>query len=438
VEEFIKFFVEIGKLKTIQRRGWLLRGIKNPESVADHAFRVLLLAWIFGKERNINVKRLLKLALVHSLSAVYIDYISPYDKLLEIKGRREIIKKYPALALRAPIDQKGKIAKQRLEEEKKAIKKLTKDLPEPINHEINYLWLDFQERGSREAKFLRALDKIENLIQAYEYKDEVKEDILTPFLVQINEVTYDPRLLKFVKNLEIYIRKGKEAVKNKTDKNLIEFILEVGKLKKIKRIGWIYGGAKEAETESIAAHTFRLALMSCCLVGRRHFSLERLIKMSLVHDFVIIYTGDTTPFDDLISGNLKKDKPILEKWPTRRKEDKERLTIERRYKEKKALDKLLKDLPKSFQDEVLSLWFEYEEGFSKEGRFVSQVDRIEKLLQAIDYNARGIYKPKIDPYWTQLKILLDDPSLINFVEQIDQWFFNKKAHKSVDKPPSDR
>src|SRR4030042_15344 len=266
MEEFIKFFVEVGRLKTIQRRGWLLRGINNPESVADHAFRVLILAWVFGKERNLNIKRLLKLALVHSLSAVYIDYISPYDKLLELKNRKEIIKRYPALALRAPIDQKGKIAKQRLEEEKKAMEKLTRNLPEPINHEINYLWLEFQQRSSREAKFLRALDKIENLIQAYEYKDNVKEDILTPFLVQIKEFTYDKQLLRFIESLLKYISGGRKAVKNKKDINTIEFLLEVGKLKEIKRVGWIYGGAREEETESIAAHTFRLAFMACCLV----------------------------------------------------------------------------------------------------------------------------------------------------------------------------
>src|SRR4030066_2259365 len=121
MEEYIQFFIKIGRLKSTPRPGWVLRGVKNPESIADHAFRVLMLAWICGSRSKLNIKRLLKLALVHSISAVYIDYISPYDKLLELKNRKEIIKRYPALALRAPIDQKGKIAKQRLEEEKKAM-----------------------------------------------------------------------------------------------------------------------------------------------------------------------------------------------------------------------------------------------------------------------------------------------------------------------------
>ena len=87
------------------------------------------------------------------------------------------------------------------------------------------------------------------------------------------------------------------------------------------------------------------------------------------------------------------------------------------------------------RDEILSLWFEYEEGFSKEGRFVRQVDRIEKLLQAIEYKVKGVYKPNIDPYWVQLKVLLDEPVLVEFVEEIDKWFYgkNKSDPKLVDK-----
>lgn len=435
MDEYIDFFIKVGRLKSTPRPGWVLRGVKNPETVAEHTFRVLMLAWIFGKENNLKIKRLLKLALVHSLSASYIDYISPYDKLLETKSKKELLKKYPALKLRAPIDQKGKIFRTRFKEEKKVIEKLTKTLPEPVRHEIRYLWLDFQQRTSKEARFLKVVDKLENLIQALEYRRQIGKELLAPFLSQVNEVTDNTQILNFARSAQEYFLGGEVRVRNRRNVPFIKFIHEIGKLKVIKRRGWIYGGAKEEETESVASHTFRHALMCWLLVGKRRFDLEKLLKMILIHDLEVVYAGDITPFDDLVTGDLKKDKLILEKWPSRSKKEKERITISRRFKERKAFNELLKDLPVKFKDEVMSLWFEYEEGFSKEGRFVRQVDRIEKLLQAIEYKVKDIYKPELTPYWTQLKILLDDPVLISFVNEIDGSFYGKRraASKFVDK-----
>lgn len=432
MEPIIKFFLEVGKLKTTKRRGWVLREVKDPETVADHAFRLLVLVWVLGRGTKLNLKRLMKLATVHSLSAIYIDYISPYDKLLSTKSKKELLHKYPALELRAPITQKGKIVKQRFVEEKRVMNKILKELPDGTKNEIYSLWMDFQENTSKEAKFVKVLDRIENLLQALEYKDELKKELLDPFLYQVSEITDNRSILNFAKSIEEYFLKGRfKKAKNRKNAHLIEFLSSVGKLKFIKRKGWVYGGVKEKDTESIAGHSFRLVLMSWILTGRRRFDIEKILKMVLIHDIVIVYTGDVTPFDNLVSGDLKKDKPILEIWPTHSEKEKRRLTIERRHKEKEALDNLIKNLPIDLQDEISSLWFEYEEGFSKEGRLVRQVDRIEKLLQAIVYKAQGDYRPNINPYWVQLKTLLDDPVLIDFVEQIDKWYYGSKRAPRV-------
>src|SRR3989304_6641510 len=265
MEPFIKFFIEVGKLKTVRRPGWVLRGIKNPETVADHAFRVLILAWVFGRETHLNIKRLLKLALVHSLSAAYIDYISPYGKLLEYKNKKDLLQKYPALILRASVTKKGKIAARRFAEEKKAVDNLTRDLPETTRHEIRYLWLDFQNKTSKEAKFLKVLDRIENLIQALEYKDQLSQELVSPFLSQINEITDNKQILNLAKSIEEYFLRGFAKVRNRKNGRLVDFLCKIGKLKGIKRIGWMYGGAAEKDTESIAGHTFRLSLMAWVL-----------------------------------------------------------------------------------------------------------------------------------------------------------------------------
>ncbi|OGY23725.1 MAG: hypothetical protein A2126_01415 [Candidatus Woykebacteria bacterium GWB1_45_5] len=424
MEEFIRFFIEVGKLKSTKRPGWVLRGIKNPETVADHAFRVLILAWVFGKETNLNHRRLLKLALVHSLSAVYINYISPYDKLLETKSKKELLKKYPALVLRAPIGDKWKIARQRFEEEQRAIRKLTQDLPEPVRHEIDYLWLDFQQRTSKEAKFLKALDRLENLIQALEYKDQIKDDLLAPFLSQIGQITDNKRILGFAQALCQYFTKGEKSVKSRKDRNLIKFILEVGKLKTVWRKGWLIRGVKNPE--SIASHSFRTAFMSWMLLGRRRVNFEAIIVMSMVHDLSTAVIGDFTPYDKVLEASRDK-KRLFETLPwlgSRR--GKSVLTMERLQIEAKGLDKTISFLPQQLRQKLKYLWLEYKTGTSREARLTRQIDRVEDLIQAMEYY-EGDKSIPVKAFWLELKELVDDSLLAEFVDQLDYYFLQQSG-----------
>jgi len=48
LKESIGFILQAGILKNLPRTGWLLRGIKNPESVADHSYRTALLSMLLG------------------------------------------------------------------------------------------------------------------------------------------------------------------------------------------------------------------------------------------------------------------------------------------------------------------------------------------------------------------------------------------------------
>jgi len=43
MEELINFFIEVGKLKRMPRRGWVINQIKNPESIAEHIFRAAVM-----------------------------------------------------------------------------------------------------------------------------------------------------------------------------------------------------------------------------------------------------------------------------------------------------------------------------------------------------------------------------------------------------------
>ena len=426
MEELIKFFIEVGKLKEIKRRGWLIRGIKSPETVADHSFRVLILAFIFGLGTKMNIKRLLRIALFHSSSAVYIDYISPYDKVFEAKTKKEALKKYPALLFRAPYAKKEKILKQRYEEEEKAIKELTQKLEDPIKSEIIYLWQDFQHRTSREAKFIYILDKLENLIQALEYKDQLDKELIKPFLLQIREITNDKNILSLVDSLDAHFTKGEDKIKSRKDKNLIRFILQVGKLKVTPRRGWVLRGVKNPE--SIASHCFRMALMGCVFSGRKRLDRTVVLEMALFHDLFASVIGDVTPYDRIAS--LVKDKSkLFETLPWMGvSESKKVIVLKNLEKEVGALDKVISGLPHNLKHEIKYLWLEYKTGGSKEARFARQVDRIEGVIQAMEYYQRNKTTP-VKAFWLELKELIDDPLLSNFVEHLDFYFLQGNKRK---------
>lgn len=38
-ENIVKFLIEVGKLKRLKRKGWVIHGVKEAESVAEHSFR---------------------------------------------------------------------------------------------------------------------------------------------------------------------------------------------------------------------------------------------------------------------------------------------------------------------------------------------------------------------------------------------------------------
>lgn len=88
---------------------------------------------------------------------------------------------------------------------------------------------------------------------------------------------------------------------------------------------------------------------------------DKCIKMAIVHDIAEAIVGDITPSDGI---------PKLEK--SRR--------------EKEALDQMCKLLgggPRA--EEIHELWMEYEENSTNEAKVVKDFDKIEMILQALEY-----------------------------------------------------
>ena len=55
-------------LKDLERAGWVLRGVKLPESVADHTFGTALLCLLYADEAGVDLERSVTIALVHDLA----------------------------------------------------------------------------------------------------------------------------------------------------------------------------------------------------------------------------------------------------------------------------------------------------------------------------------------------------------------------------------
>ena len=51
-------------------------------------------------------------------------------------------------------------------------------------------------------------------------------------------------------------------------------------------------------------------------------------------------------------------------------------------------------------DEIISLWKEYEAGETNEAKLLKDLDKIEMILQAQEYEAEGSHKESLDEFFT--------------------------------------
>jgi putative hydrolase of HD superfamily len=211
MDKIIKFFSDVGKLKGMPRRGWVIRDVKKPESIAEHTFRVAIMAWILAGEKSnrLNLEKLIKMALVHDLCEVHAGDTTPYDSILpkNKKKRQELLKTWP----RFSCEERKKLAEDKFKKEKEGLEKLIKDLPPRLRQEMMHLWLDYEKGSSREGRFFKHTDRIESFLQASEYWRDNKKFPLGPFWTQARELHDDPVLLEFIEQIDKEFHGGKKT-----------------------------------------------------------------------------------------------------------------------------------------------------------------------------------------------------------------------------------
>lgn len=142
---------EVGKLKLLPRTGWLMRGLRNVESIADHCYRVSLLAMVFadclneeGMGMAVNVETVMRIALLHDIAESQIGDI-PHPATRYIP--EDIKEKGERAAVQDMVSAFGKLGERYTE-----------------------LWQSFEDASTLEARIVRVADKLEMMIQAFEYE----------------------------------------------------------------------------------------------------------------------------------------------------------------------------------------------------------------------------------------------------------------------------
>ncbi|XP_015883223.3 uncharacterized protein LOC107419018 isoform X1 [Ziziphus jujuba] len=147
----IDFLSLCHRLKTTKRAGWVRRDVVDPESVADHMYRMGLMALISSDIPGVDREKCIKMAIVHDIAEAIVGDITPSDGVpKEEKSRRE----QEALDHMCKLLGGGSRAK-----------------------EVGDLWMEYEENASPEAKLVKDFDKVEMILQALEYENEQGKDL---------------------------------------------------------------------------------------------------------------------------------------------------------------------------------------------------------------------------------------------------------------------
>lgn len=431
MENRLKFFLEVNKLKTMQRTGWVLMKVKNPETVAEHTSRVAIAAWLLGQKKNLNTKQLIKTALFHDLCEVYAGDSTPFlyweGLKREKKEQEEILLKGVRLSKKEK-EERGKI---KLEKEQKALSKIIDSLEPEFKKEIYSRWLDFEKRISKEGRFVKQVDRIETLTQAIEYFEAKEEVGGTSWWEGTEETVEDPLLLDFLKVIQNKFYddrpKWRKVISDqKLERELegiLDFLLEIEKLKRLPRRIWRLLEVK-SPIETVADHIFSVALMAW-IFGRQkpELNMEKLLKMALCHEMPSVYTNDLTPYDEILTKKAKKE--VFKKWLRLPRKEKEKIHLKHYKKERIALKRLALKLDSPLRDEIIQLFDEYKTSSTAEARFLNQVNVLAVLLQALLYRKKD-KNLQIDWIWEWAFEKCDNQICLDFIEELKNKFYGKR------------
>lgn len=168
----------------------------------------------------------------------------------------------------------------------------------------------------------------------------------------------------------------------------------IGRLKHTLRTGWLDRGVPPPETESVADHSYRVALLAWMVASTyptvsadgESLDAARVLLIALAHDLPEAFAGDPTPYapDDIPP---QSDPVARRAFLQRRQEREPDRSAQKRLAEQAAMVRLLDGLPARLAKQLGDAWQEYEEQATPEARIVKQADKLETFLQSREYLA---------------------------------------------------
>lgn len=151
--KYVELFRTVGKLKKVKRAGWGLRGVSNPESVAEHSHRMSVMALMLGEMLGADSLKLSAMCAIHDVAESITGDITPED---------------------------GVSAERKRELEESAVREMFMDVPGGEKHVS--MWLEYEGGNTKESRAARLLDKLEMALQAAEYAEENSAIDLSEFM----------------------------------------------------------------------------------------------------------------------------------------------------------------------------------------------------------------------------------------------------------------
>jgi len=177
IHDSVTFFSLVGKMKKIPRTGWLLHGITNVESIAEHSFSVTTIAYFLAEDLGCNSSKLVKMAMIHDLAEIMTgDIVSENGVIMDLEKRKNKI-----------VIERNKI----------------KTIPSLISNgkELQNLWEEYESQSSKEARILKQIDKFEMSMQALQYENPRNPNHLREFWENAKKYIKHPTLLNLFKEL---------------------------------------------------------------------------------------------------------------------------------------------------------------------------------------------------------------------------------------------
>ncbi|GGK29882.1 phosphohydrolase [Pilimelia terevasa] len=136
----IAFLYEAGYLKHLPRTGWQIVGVPQPESVAEHSYRVGLVAFVVATMEGCNADRAATLGILHDIPECRIGDVPLIGK--------------PHVSTRDAVEVLGL---------------QTERMSEPARAAVRGALAEYEGRATPEAQCTKDADRIECLLQAREY-----------------------------------------------------------------------------------------------------------------------------------------------------------------------------------------------------------------------------------------------------------------------------